>query len=92
MCFYINERWSTDVTVLKKMYCSDLETLFINCKPFYYGSRVACKPRKFCSFILVSVNIPRSAFRLSDHCLVNHIPTYMHKLKSAKPVVKTVKR
>ncbi len=40
----------TDVTVLKKMCCSDLETLFINCKPFY--SRL-----KICSFI-VSVYIP----------------------------------
>ncbi len=34
-CFYINERWCTDVTVLKKMCCSDLEMLFINCKLFY---------------------------------------------------------
>ncbi len=31
-CFYINERWCTEVTVLKKMCCYDLETLFINCK------------------------------------------------------------
>ncbi len=51
MCFYINERWCTDVTVLKKMCCSDIETLFINCKPFY-------SPQEFCSFILVSVYIP----------------------------------
>ncbi len=50
-CFYINERWCTDVTMLKKMCCSDLETLFINCKPFYL-------PLEFCSFILVSVYIP----------------------------------
>ncbi len=53
-CFYINERWCTDVTVLKKMCCPDLETLFINCKPFY-------SPREFCSFILVSVYIPPQA-------------------------------
>ncbi|KAL0177296.1 hypothetical protein M9458_026190, partial [Cirrhinus mrigala] len=52
-CFYINERWCTDVTVLK-MCCSDLEALFINCKPFY-------SPREFCSFILVSVYIPPQA-------------------------------
>ncbi len=159
-CFYINERWCTDVTVLKKMCCSDLETLFINCKPFY-------SPREFCSFILVSVyippqarvssalqkladlitdteqqhpdsvliilgdfnkanlsrelpkyrqhvacptrdsnildhcyttiknayhSVPRAALGLSDHCLVHLIPTYRQKLKSAKPVVKTVKR
>ncbi len=37
-------------------------------------------------------SVPRAALGLSDHCLVNLIPTYMHKLKSAKPVVKTVKR
>ncbi|KAL0151761.1 hypothetical protein M9458_052912 [Cirrhinus mrigala] len=159
-CFYINERWCTDVTVLKKMCCSDLEALFINCKPFY-------SPREFCSFILVSVyippqahvslalqkladqiteteqhhpdsvliilgdfnkanlsrelpkyrqhvtcrtrdsnildhcyttikgayhSVPRAALGLSDHCLVHLIPTYRQKLKSAKPVVKTVKR
>ncbi len=53
-CFYINERWCTDVTVLKKMCCYGLETLFINCKPFY-------SPREFCSFILVSVYIPPHA-------------------------------
>ncbi len=53
-CFYINERWCTDVTVLKKMYCYDLETLFVNCKPFY-------SPRGVLSFILVSVYIPPHA-------------------------------
>ncbi|KAL0181742.1 hypothetical protein M9458_024148, partial [Cirrhinus mrigala] len=148
------------VTVLKKMCCSDLEALFIDCKPFY-------SPREFCSFILVSVyippqanvslalqkladqiadteqkhpdsvliilgdfnkanlsrelpkysqhvtcptrdsnildhcytvikdayrSVPRAALGLSDHCLVHLIPTYRQKLKSAKPVVKTVKR
>ncbi len=34
----------------------------------------------------------RAALGLSDHCLVHLIPTYRQKLKSAKPVVKTVKR
>ncbi len=34
ICFYINEGWCTDVTVLKKMCCPNLEALFINCKPF----------------------------------------------------------
>ncbi|XP_073700731.1 uncharacterized protein [Garra rufa] len=158
-CFYINERWCTDVTVLKKICCSDVEPLFINCKPFY-------SPREFCSFILVSVYIPpqahvslalqkladhiteteqqhpdsvliilgdfnranlsrelpkyrqhvtcptrdsnildhcyttirnayhsvsRAALGLSDHCLVHLIPNYRQKLKSAKPVAKSVK-
>ncbi|KAK3563998.1 hypothetical protein QTP86_006251 [Hemibagrus guttatus] len=151
-CFYINERWCTDVTVLKKMCCPDLEAFFINCKPFY-------SPREFSSFILVSVYIPpqahvssalqhladqithteqqhpesviiilgdfnkanlshelpkfkqhiscptrdknildhcyttiKDALGLSDHCLVHLLPTYRPKLKSAKPVVRTVKR
>ncbi len=57
-CFYINERWCTDVTVLKKMCCSDLDMLFINCKPFY-------SPREFCSFVLVSVYIPPQAHESS---------------------------
>ncbi len=142
------------------MCCSDLETLFINCKPFY-------SPREICAFILVSVyippqehvssalqkladqitnteqqhtdsvliilgnfnqanlprelpkyrqhitcptrdsnmldhcykaikdayhSVPRAALGLSDHCLVHLIPTYRQKLKSAKPVLRTVKR
>ncbi len=145
---------------IKKMCCSDLETLLINCMPFY-------SPREFCSFILVSVynppqastssalqkladqiteteqkhpysvliilgdfnkanlsrelpkyrqhitcptrdsnildhcytaikdayhSVPRAALGLSDHCLVHLIPTYRQKLKSAKPVLRTVKR
>ncbi len=53
-CFYINERWGKDVTVLKEMCCSDLEALFINCKPFYL-------PQEFCSFVLMSVYIPLQA-------------------------------
>ncbi|XP_059425197.1 pyruvate dehydrogenase E1 component subunit beta, mitochondrial-like isoform X4 [Carassius carassius] len=44
-CFYINERRCTDVTVLKKMCCSDLEVLFVNSKLFYL-------PQEFHSFIL----------------------------------------
>jgi len=37
-------------------------------------------------------SVPRAALGLSDHCLVHLIPTYRQKLKSAKPVAKTVKR
>ncbi len=35
LCFYINEGWCTEVTVLKKMCCPNLAALFMNCKPFY---------------------------------------------------------
>jgi len=37
-------------------------------------------------------SVPRAALGLSDHCLVHIIPTYRQKLKSAKPLVKTVNR
>ncbi len=158
--FYINEGWCSDVTTLKKMCSSNLEALFINCKPFY-------SPREFSSFILMNVyvppdvcvsaamqklakqisereqkypdslliiigdfnkanlsrelpkyrqhitcptrhsiilnhcytiikdayhSVPQAALGLSDQCLVHLIPTYRQKLKSAKPVIRTVKR
>ncbi len=37
-------------------------------------------------------SVPRAALELSDHCLVHLIPTYRQKLKSVKPVLRTVKR
>ncbi|KAK3508878.1 hypothetical protein QTP70_012511 [Hemibagrus guttatus] len=57
-CFDINEKWCTDVTVLKKMCCPDLEAFFINCKPFY-------SPREFSSFIH-QPPLPPPALRISE--------------------------
>ncbi|KAI3356004.1 hypothetical protein L3Q82_017277 [Scortum barcoo] len=37
-------------------------------------------------------SVPQAALGLSNHCLVHLIPTYRQKLKSAEPVVKTVRR
>ncbi|KAK0141932.1 hypothetical protein N1851_020403 [Merluccius polli] len=37
-------------------------------------------------------SVPRAALGHSDHCLVHLIPTYKHKLKSAKPAIRTVKK
>ncbi len=37
-------------------------------------------------------SVPRASLGLSDHFLVNLMPNYRQKLKSAKPVLKTVKR
>ncbi len=151
-CFYINERWCTDVTVLKKMCCSDLETLFINCKPSFILVSVNIPPQAHASSALQKLadqiteteqqhpdtvliilgdfnkanlsrelpkyrqhitcptrdsnildhcytaikdayhSVPRAALGLSDYCLVHLIPTYRQKLKSAKPVLRTVKR
>ena len=54
ICIYIYKGWCTDVTVLSK-YCSPyLETVYINCKPFYSAW-------EFSSFILVGVYIPHLA-------------------------------
>ncbi|KAI2645419.1 putative RNA-directed DNA polymerase from transposon BS [Labeo rohita] len=142
-CFYINERWCTDVTVLKKMCCSDLEALFID---FYippqahvslalqkladqiadmeqkhpdsvliilgdfnkanlsrelpkYSQHATCPTRDsnildHCYTTIKNAyhSVPWAALGLSDHCLVHLIPSYRQKLKSAKPVVKSVKR
>ncbi len=64
----INERWCTDVTVLKKMCCSDLETLFINSRIFYLL-------REFCSFILVNIYIPPQAHVSSA------LQNFLHQLR-----------
>ncbi len=37
-------------------------------------------------------SVPRAALGLADYCFVHLIPTYRHKLKAAKPVIRTVKR
>lgn len=52
--FYLNKGWCNDATMLKKMCSPHLETLIINCKPFY-------SPREFSSFVLVGVYIPPQA-------------------------------
>ncbi len=48
--FYVNEGWCKDVTVLKKSCSPQVETIFINCKPFY-------SPWEFSSFFLIGVYI-----------------------------------
>lgn len=37
-------------------------------------------------------SVSRAALGHSDHCLLHVIPTYRQKLKSAKPVMKTVRK
>uniref|UniRef100_A0A1A8CJ36 Reverse transcriptase domain-containing protein n=2 Tax=Nothobranchius kadleci TaxID=1051664 RepID=A0A1A8CJ36_NOTKA len=54
VCFYINNAWCSDVTVISQHCSPALEFLFINCKPFY-------SPREFASFILAAVYIPPCA-------------------------------
>ncbi|KAJ8381078.1 hypothetical protein SKAU_G00018560, partial [Synaphobranchus kaupii] len=54
VCFYVNEAWCKDVSVIHRHCSPTLESLFINCRPFY-------SPREFSSFILASVYIPPDA-------------------------------
>ncbi len=96
-CFYINESWCTDVTVLKKMCCSDLETLFFNCKLFYMHITCSTRDSNILDHCYTAIkdsyhSVPQAALGLSDHCLVHLIPTYRQTFKSAKPVLRTVKR
>ncbi len=48
LLFFVNDRWSSDVTVILKHCSTVLESLFILCRPIYY-------PREFSSFILACV-------------------------------------
>ena len=53
ICFLVNQRWCNDSTEIFRSCSHDLETLFIECKPFY-------SPREFSSIIMAGVYIPDS--------------------------------
>ncbi len=70
-----------------------------SCELPKYRQHVTCPTRY--SYILAHCyttikhayhSVPKATLGLSDHCLVHLLPTYRQILKSAKPVVKTVKR
>ena len=54
ICFLINNRWCTDSKLVSQSCSSQLETIVINCRPFY-------SPREFHSVVLVGVYIDPSA-------------------------------
>ncbi|KAL0148430.1 hypothetical protein M9458_056240 [Cirrhinus mrigala] len=122
LCFYINEGWCTDVTVLNKIATLELladqithteqrypDSFIIVLGDFNkahltrelpkYRQHITCPTRDsnildHCYTVLKDAyhSVPRAALGLSDHCLVHLLPAYRQKLKSAKPVVRTVKR
>ncbi|KAI2650804.1 putative RNA-directed DNA polymerase from transposon BS [Labeo rohita] len=64
-----------------------------------YRQRITCPTRDsnildHCYTVLKDAyhSVPLAALGLSDHCLVHLLPAYRQKLKSAKPVLRTVKR
>ena len=51
VCFLVNQRWCNDAKLVSQSCSVELETLIINCRPFY-------SPRDFSSVVLVGVYIP----------------------------------
>ena len=51
LCFLVNQRWCNDTKLVSQSCSVELETLIINCRPFY-------SPREFSSVVLVGVYIP----------------------------------
>ena len=51
VCFLVNQRWCNDAKPVSQSCSVELETLIINCRPFY-------SPREFSSVVLVGVYIP----------------------------------
>ncbi|KAI0215660.1 hypothetical protein LSAT2_032285 [Lamellibrachia satsuma] len=54
ICFLVNHRWCNDSTIMSSSCSPELESLTVNCKPFY-------SPREFSSVILMGVYIPPDA-------------------------------
>ncbi len=76
----------------------DFNKANLSCELPKYRQHVTCPTRDsnildHCYTIIKDAyhSVPR-ALGLSDHCLVHLIPTYRQKLKSSKPVLRTVKR
>ena len=81
ICFYINEGWCTDVTVLKESCSPHLETFFVNCRPVY-------SPREFSSFVLVGVYIPpRACVMEATQLLADQITDIERKLPNSLIIV-----
>ncbi|XP_058010955.1 uncharacterized protein LOC131184050 [Ahaetulla prasina] len=54
LCLYISRNWCQDFKIIYKFCDNNLETLIINCKPYY-------SPREFSSFLLIAVYVPPQA-------------------------------
>ncbi len=77
----------------------DFNKANLSCELPKYRQHVTCPTRdsKILDHCFTTIknayhSVPRAALGLSDHCLIHLIPIYRQELKSAKPVVKTVKR
>ena len=67
VCILVNQRWCTDSKEINKSCSPDLETLTVQCRPFY-------SPREFSSVIIVSMCVPCSANkRLAARAISDHV-------------------
>ncbi len=76
----------------------DFNKANLSCELPIYRQHVTCSTRNcnimdhcYTTIKYAYHSVPWAALGLSDHCLVHLIPTYRQKLKSAKPVIRTVK-
>ena len=54
VCFMVNKRWCIDSKLTSTLCSRDLETITVDCRPFY-------SPREFASIVLMGVYIPPDA-------------------------------
>ena len=66
MCVIVNNTWCTDVQVVKKHCCADIEVLMVKCRPFYLL-------REFSAVFMLAVYIPPRADRTTALGLLHNI-------------------
>ena len=66
ICLLVNKRWCTDTQLVSKSCSSQLETVVINCRPFY-------SPREFHSVVFIGVYIDPSAPPKEVHPQLNDV-------------------
>ena len=79
VCFLINERWCVNSTVVDKFCTPDIETVSVQCRPYYL-------PREFSSVLVVGVYIPNSAPGAVS-TLTNHILALENKYPDSLVIV-----
>ena len=62
VCFLVNQRWCNDAKLVSQSCSVELETLIINCRPFY-------SPCQFSTVVLVGVNAVKAINQLADQVL-----------------------
>ena len=75
VCFLVNQRWCNDAKLGSQSCSVELETLIINCRPFY-------SPREFSSVVLVGVYIPRE---VNAAKAVNQLADQVLAVENANP-------